>query len=1033
MRSRFSIVACVELACAAAWVLVSVASAASDSPVGWVAEAAAANFEERFADAESLAALAIDALSAQPDANARVVAGAHLALARSLVFRRLVADSRAADAASSALAALEPLPADADSLRAEAHFLLAQFHHDANRPSESLEHAEPAVALLRTTDRDSEMLAASLRLFAHGHERVADTGTALQAYRDALAMRRRLDLPRDRAIGTLHSDLARLAERSGDDEQARLELAEGMREVTTRFGPDDPSMIPLLQRAASFEFQTGDFSRSVDFSRRAIRIAESAAGFDPMNTQILKSQLAQTLIELGDCGASAEILSATAAVVEERLGLSHPRSTHVRFLLSHALQCVGDTTGALAEISRLRAIIDDDDERDHSASLSELLMLEAVLVEVPFPDSARALVERSERIEASRPYPRTMSTVNSTAATLRIAARERDWKAYDRAEQNLQRALADESVAGTPFHTWALGLWADSAFRRGRVLEAFSRGLESSRVSRELLLRNLRTLPDREGLRFAGDRSTALESFLGIVAGAPPDSAPSAWNELIAWRGLVMQEITSRRRPPGDDEAAARAHHEWIRARGLVARAEVRSAGAGNEEAAELDRLRAEAADAEREWARRAARDARHGTEAADLDAIRGALGAHDALVGFAMSSAKDDPARVLAFVTRGSKPRTGPPVRIVDLGDAAELARVVEDWARNTTRSPRGDPDAIVETERTGLRVREHVWDPLLDAIGDARRVYLVPDGPIHRVAWASLPMDDGSFLIEREPAIHVLDAEQDVLRQRATETPDRPLALGGIDFDHAPPPSLASATLLRSQDCEGVDVRFAPLPGTADEALTIAHAFENASVLTGSDATEAAFKAAAPGHTILHLATHGFSLGDCDAAPGTRGLGGVAPIRRERTIDEPSPWVGRRTLLALAGANQARDHLADENEGWLTAEEVSTLDLQGTEWVVLSACRSGVGEWWGPEGALGMRRAFRLAGAASVIASGWDVDDDATREWMTALYDARARGERNASVAAATASRTVLAARRASSRSTHPFYWAAFTPTGE
>ncbi len=96
---------------------------------------------------------------------------------------------------------------------------------------------------------------------------------------------------------------------------------------------------------------------------------------------------------------------------------------------------------------------------------------------------------------------------------------------------------------------------------------------------------------------------------------------------------------------------------------------------------------------------------------------------------------------------------------------------------------------------------------------------------------------------------------------------------------------------------------------------------------------------------------------------------------------------------VLALAGANAAADS-DDENEGLLTASEVAMLDLRGTEWVVLSACESGVAENWNREGVLGLTRAFRLAGARAVIASQWAVDDDATSEWMTALHRARVAG---------------------------------------
>jgi CHAT domain-containing protein len=71
-------------------------------------------------------------------------------------------------------------------------------------------------------------------------------------------------------------------------------------------------------------------------------------------------------------------------------------------------------------------------------------------------------------------------------------------------------------------------------------------------------------------------------------------------------------------------------------------------------------------------------------------------------------------------------------------------------------------------------------------------------------------------------------------------------------------------------------------------------------------------------------------------------------------------------------------------------------------------------------------------LAGARTVIASQWPIADEATREWMRALYGARSGGQRSAFQAMREANRAVLAARRGAGRGTHPFYWAAFASTG-
>jgi len=187
-----------------------------------------------------------------------------------------------------------------------------------------------------------------------------------------------------------------------------------------------------------------------------------------------------------------------------------------------------------------------------------------------------------------------------------------------------------------------------------------------------------------------------------------------------------------------------------------------------------------------------------------------------------------------------------------------------------------------------------------------------------------------------------------------------------------------------------------------------------------------------------VIHVATHGFVVEDscAVATAGARGVGGVAPVDAPvaPAAATPSPWLGRRVLLVLAGANEAGTRARDEDEGFLTAEEVSTLDLRGTDWVVLSACRSGIGDVWRGEGLLGMRRAFRIAGARTVIASQWDVNDDATTAWMEALHVARMDGARGGAAPSAAdcarrASCTVLDQRRRDGLSTHPFYWAAFT----
>jgi len=206
-------------------------------------------------------------------------------------------------------------------------------------------------------------------------------------------------------------------------------------------------------------------------------------------------------------------------------------------------------------------------------------------------------------------------------------------------------------------------------------------------------------------------------------------------------------------------------------------------------------------------------------------------------------------------------------------------------------------------------------------------------------------------------------------------------------------------------------------------------------ASTLTGPAATETAFKAHAPSHRVIHVATHGFFLGG-RCAPTVDHARGIAKLAVDGDPNPP-PMAAESPLLlsglALAGANNRDLARPDEDDGILTAEEIAALDLSGVEWAVLSACDTGVGNPQTGEGVFGLRRAFQVAGAQTLIVSLWAVEDEPARAWMRALYEARLVKRMDTAESVREASLTVLRKRRENGESTHPFYWAGFVAAGD
>ncbi len=335
-------------------------------------------------------------------------------------------------------------------------------------------------------------------------------------------------------------------------------------------------------------------------------------------------------------------------------------------------------------------------------------------------------------------------------------------------------------------------------------------------------------------------------------------------------------------------------------------------------------------------------------------------------------------------------------PVRAVDLGPAAPIDEAVETW-REAIKGRRASPAAAV--------LRRLVWEPFARRFApETTTVVLALDGWLTAVPWAALPGDKpGTVLLEQYTLTTVPHAP--FLLDRLT-APARPanargilLAVGGVAYDQAPKPVEDEKTkpevlaLRQPETGRGRGDGWKQLPGTLNELNAVTRLADPRTVfrLEGAEAGTAQLVRELPRARWAHIATHGFF-----ADPNIPSVLRPDP-KLFGFVGNENVGVGMRNPLVLsglvlAGGNRPSadaDNSPHDDMGILTAEAIAGLPLQDLELVVLSACETGLGLVGGGEGVFGLQRAFHLAGAHNVVASLWQVDDQATAALMAIFYD--------------------------------------------
>ena len=269
-------------------------------------------------------------------------------------------------------------------------------------------------------------------------------------------------------------------------------------------------------------------------------------------------------------------------------------------------------------------------------------------------------------------------------------------------------------------------------------------------------------------------------------------------------------------------------------------------------------------------------------------------------------------------------------------------------------------------EATSFAIDIYDSIWRPIVSDLG-SRRVLVVPHGPLHYLPFAAL-YDGQHYLIEKH-AISLLPSAS---------------VLQFLDQTALTAVPTAGALILGNPD---LGSRRLNLPYAEKEAIRIAELLGSKDLLLKTEASESAFIKRSGQRELIHLASHG-----------------------DFTAEQPL----QSALLLAKGGGQ---------DGRLTVDEIYGLELNA-RLVTLSACETGLGKVASGDDVIGLIRGFIYAGASSVLASLWKVDDIATSDLMLHFY--QNQPNLGSSEALRVAQRAMIA------KGLHPFFWGAFYLTG-
>jgi len=851
-------------------------------------------------------------------------------------------------------------------------------------------------------------------------------GEAEPFFKRALTILEKAKGPEHPITATSLNNLAELYQLQGRYEEAELLFKRALTIHEKALGRAHPDTATSLNNLAGLYQRQGRYGQVEPLYKRALAICEKVMGTEHPDTAASLNNLAALYQAQGRYGEAELLFKRALTIHEKALGPDHPITATSLNNLADLYQAQGRHRDVEPLYQRALTIREKALGSDHPDTAASLNNLAALYQAQDRYREAETLYKRSLAIaeKALGPdHPDTASNLNNLADLYQAQGR------YGQAKPLFLRSLAIRGKGLGPEHpATANGLTKLAFLELEQSQPQAARPLVTrlTRSQADWLRRELPLQPRELRLAQLQAQADAVATAFALLD-QDPSSAALALETRLNRQGLLA-EIEQRQRLLLNSSPETRTLGE--RLAGLDRRlASVTLA------APQRTELRQERQQLEAELNRRLPALRMEPVTAAQVAGALRQLAPQGLLVEFQRFRPRQrgrsgggewGAPSYVALLLRPDGEITSMP-----LGEAAPIDQAI---GQALSASQAGRPEA---TELWG-RVSALVVAPLKPRLQGVHELFLSPDGGLHRIPFAALPMPEGGQgLLSDVFRLRLLTTGRDLVQLlQPAQAGGMAVLIANPDYesrrsDPGTRPVITRPTAAAKPERQlrsgalGPGRRWSPLPASATEAQALAPLLHVSHPITGAGATAPlVLQQKAP--RILHIATHGFFERDQPPAPAAmvqlkgqpKDLGSGA--RREDPL--------LRSGLVMAGANHPDADPGDD--GYLTAAEATGMDLHGTELVTLSACQTALGDLQNGEGVYGLQRALTVAGSRSTLLSLWSVDDGGTKAFMEAFYERIGQGMGRAEA---------LAATQAAFRQ-HPnplfrsvFIWGAFQLTGD